>query len=97
MPLIDGLSRSILGCYGPKSTFGLENWCAARYLQEFVELVRLGDTVGAIAYGRQHLSQWAGPFEAEMQRAFAVLVFTADTQCPRYQVGVPHPLLATML
>lgn len=56
------------------------------HLQEFVELVRRQDMAAAIAYARQHLSQWAGPFEADMQRAFAVLVFTADTQCTRYQV-----------
>lgn len=54
-------------------------------LQEFVELVRRQDMAAAVAYARQHLSQWAGPFEADMQRAFAVLVFTADTQCSRYQ------------
>jgi macrophage erythroblast attacher len=54
-------------------------------LQEFVELVRQQDGAGAISYAREHLSQWAEPFEKEMQRAFAVLVFTADTQCSRYQ------------
>jgi CTLH/CRA C-terminal to LisH motif domain len=55
--------------------------------QEFVELVRQQDGTGAISYAREYLSQWAEPFEAEMQRAFAVLVFTADTQCSRYQVA----------
>jgi len=55
--------------------------------QEFVELVRRDDMAAAIGYARRHLSQWAGSFEAEHQRAFAVLVFTADTQCARYQVG----------
>jgi CTLH/CRA C-terminal to LisH motif domain len=54
--------------------------------QEYVELVRQQDGPGAISYAREHLSRWAEPFEAEMQRAFAVLVFTADTQCSRYQV-----------
>lgn len=54
-----------------------------------MELVRRQDMAGAIAYARKHLSQWAGPFEAEMQRAFAVLIFAADTQCGRYQVGMP--------
>lgn len=55
--------------------------------QEFVELVRRDDMAAAIGYARRHLAQWAGSFEAEHQRAFAVLVFTADTQCARYQVG----------
>lgn len=52
-----------------------------------MELVRQQDGAGAISYAREHLSRWAEPFEAEMQRAFAVLVFTADTQCSRYQVA----------
>ena len=52
-----------------------------------MELVRQQDGAGAISYAREHLSQWAEPFEKEMQRAFAVLVFTADTQSSRYQVA----------
>ena len=53
--------------------------------------MRQQDGTGAISYAREYLSQWAEPFEAEMQRAFAVLVFTADTQCGRYQVAASTP------
>ena len=59
------------------------------FMQEFVELVRKEELAAAIKYARANLSQWAGPFEEEHQRAFAVLVFTADTQCGRYQVRWP--------
>lgn len=58
-----------------------------------MELVRQQDGTGAISYAREYLSQWAEPFEAEMQRAFAVLVFTADTQCSRYQVAASTLIL----
>ena len=36
-------------------------------LQEFVELVRAGKMLEAIAYARQHLAQWAGSHMQELQ------------------------------
>ena len=51
-------------------------------VQEFVELVRAEDLRGAIAYARQHLAQWAEAYEAEHQRACALLAFRSDPSHP---------------
>ena len=52
--------------------------------QEFVELVRAGDLGVAIRYARAHLAQWAEAYEAEHQRACALLAFSGATGCSRY-------------
>jgi hypothetical protein len=52
--------------------------------QEFVELVRGGDLGVAIRYARMHLAQWAEAYEAEHQRACALLAFSGTTGCSRY-------------
>lgn len=56
-----------------------------RLLQEFVELVRCGQQLEAIAYARRHLAPWAGQYMPELQRAAALLAFQAGTQCGPYQ------------
>ncbi|KXZ46821.1 hypothetical protein GPECTOR_40g555 [Gonium pectorale] len=53
-------------------------------VQQFLELVRSGDRVGAIAHARAHLAPWAGTYMAELQRAVATLVFTPATRVPAY-------------
>ena len=51
---------------------------AQTYVQEFVELVRAEELLQAIAYARQHLAHWAEPYEAEHQRACALLAFRCE-------------------
>lgn len=54
-------------------------------VQEFVELVRAGQQLEAIAYARRHLAPWAGQHMQELQRAAALLAFQAGTQCAPYR------------
>ena len=54
-------------------------------LQEFVELVRAGQQLEAIAYARRHLAPWAPQHMPELQRAAALLAFQAGTQCAPYR------------
>ena len=58
--------------------------CATPHLQEFVELVRAGQQLEAIAYARRHLAPWAPQYLPELQRAAALLAFQADTRCAPY-------------
>eukprot|EP00887_Chlorella_sp_A99_P005679 scaffold1.g5679.t1 len=53
-------------------------------MQEFVELVRGGRMLEAIAYARAHLAPWAGQHMQRLQHVTALLAFTAATSCPRY-------------
>jgi len=46
--------------------------------------VRAGDLGVAIRYARAHLAQWAEAYEAEHQRACALLAFSGATGCSRY-------------
>ncbi|PRW44610.1 macrophage erythroblast attacher [Chlorella sorokiniana] len=54
-------------------------------VQEFVELVRAGQQLEAIAYARRHLAPWASQYLPELQRAAALLAFQAGTQCAPYK------------
>ncbi|EFN55158.1 hypothetical protein CHLNCDRAFT_57944 [Chlorella variabilis] len=54
-------------------------------VQEFVELVRAGQQLEAIAYARRHLAPWAPQHMPELQRAAALLAFQAGTQCAPYR------------
>jgi macrophage erythroblast attacher len=53
-------------------------------VQEFVELVRNGNMIGAISHARLHLTPWAGQYPEELQHAVALLAFKADTSCGPY-------------
>ena len=46
--------------------------------------MRAGDLGVAIRYARAHLAQWAEAYEAEHQRACALLAFSGATGCSRY-------------
>jgi hypothetical protein len=61
-----------------------ECWALPR-TQEFVELVRAGQQLEAVAYARRHLAPWAPQHMAELQRAAALLAFQAGTQCAPYK------------
>eukprot|EP01137_Pigoraptor_chileana_P011367 Opistho-2@62104 len=54
-------------------------------VQEYVELVRKGDRVAAISYAKKFLAQNADTNMAEIQRAMALLAFSADTDHPVYK------------
>ncbi|KAL6779940.1 hypothetical protein ACKKBG_A14385 [Auxenochlorella protothecoides x Auxenochlorella symbiontica] len=51
--------------------------------QEFIELVRGGDTHAAIRYARRHLAPWAATQMGEMQAAAATLAFPGDARARR--------------
>ncbi|KAI3751412.1 hypothetical protein L2E82_22498 [Cichorium intybus] len=55
-------------------------------LQEFVELVRSENNVGAVMYARKHLAPWAATYMKELQKVFATLAFTSNTGCETYKV-----------
>lgn len=65
------MSLGILRC-------GSEGAYTSPATQEFVELVRAEELLAAIAYARQHLSRWAESYEAEHQRACALLAFRCE-------------------
>lgn len=55
-------------------------------VQEFIQLVRKGCKMEAIAYARRYLSPWAGSEMEELQRAMATLAFKPETTCYPYVV-----------
>eukprot|EP01134_Creolimax_fragrantissima_P004461 CFRG4461T1 len=76
------------------------NWCAENRtrlrklgstlefnlrLQEFVELVRSGNQIAAIAHARKHLSTFHQTSLKDIQRAMATLIFKPDTKCTSYK------------
>ncbi|ORY33959.1 CTLH/CRA C-terminal to lish motif domain-domain-containing protein [Naematelia encephala] len=54
-------------------------------LQEFIELCRRRDTVGAIAYSRKHLSTWASTHLVEIQQGMTLLAFGERTGVGAYR------------
>ncbi|KAL0917171.1 hypothetical protein M5K25_012218 [Dendrobium thyrsiflorum] len=54
--------------------------------QEFIELVRLDESLKAIAYARKFLAPWAATHMKELQRAMATLAFRSNTECAPYSV-----------
>ncbi|KAM9967814.1 hypothetical protein ACTFIW_001901 [Dictyostelium discoideum] len=54
-------------------------------IQEFIELVRLGKMMQAIAYAKVHISPNSSTNMKEIQRVAATLVFKKDTTCDRYK------------
>lgn len=54
-------------------------------MQEFIELCRKRDTVGARAYAAKNLAQWAAT--PEMQQGATLLAFGETTGVPRYRVS----------
>lgn len=54
--------------------------------QEFIELVRLNESLKAIAYARKFLAPWAATHMKELQRAMATLAFRSTTECATYSV-----------
>ncbi|XP_020573271.1 macrophage erythroblast attacher, partial [Phalaenopsis equestris] len=54
--------------------------------QEFIELVRLDESLKAIAYARKFLAPWAATHMKELQRAMATLAFRSNTECATYSV-----------
>ena len=92
-------AQKVLASLGRKECGEALEWCkthAARLkksrvslefqlrVQEFVELVRVGDTKGAIAHARSYLAPWAQQYPSELQRAAALLAFGPNTSCPPY-------------
>ncbi|XP_078443641.1 lisH/CRA/RING-U-box domains-containing protein isoform X2 [Wolffia australiana] len=55
-------------------------------LQEFIEMVRVDNTMQAISYARKHLSLWAASHMKELQRVMATLAFKSSTECATYKV-----------
>ncbi|KAG0470003.1 hypothetical protein HPP92_016703 [Vanilla planifolia] len=54
--------------------------------QEFIELVRVDESLKAIAYARKFLAPWAPTHMKELQRAMATLAFKSNTECATYSV-----------
>lgn len=57
-------------------------------LQEFIELCRRRDTVGAIAYARKNLANWAVSHMFELQQAMTLLAFGEKTGVGVYRVSL---------
>ncbi|CAL1387187.1 unnamed protein product [Linum trigynum] len=55
-------------------------------LQEFIELVRADNHMGAISYARKYLSPWGATHMKELQRVMATLAFRSGTVCAAYKV-----------
>jgi len=53
--------------------------------QEFIELCRKRDTVGAIAYSRKNLANWAGSHMLELQQTMTLLAFGEKTGVVNYR------------
>lgn len=54
------------------------------HVQEYIELIRQGNIVEALMYGRAKLARWAEQRPDELQKAAALLSFPSDTQCEPY-------------
>ncbi|KAG6728496.1 hypothetical protein I3842_02G175900 [Carya illinoinensis] len=55
-------------------------------LQEFIELVRVENKLGAITYARKYLAPWGAIHMKELQRVMATLAFRSNTECATYKV-----------
>lgn len=65
--------------------------------QEFIELVRLDESLKAIAYARKFLAPWAATHMKELQRAMATLAFRSNTECAPYSVSTVYFLFVFFL
>ncbi|KAL4858795.1 hypothetical protein ACK3TF_001186 [Chlorella vulgaris] len=54
-------------------------------VQEFVELIRAGQQLEAIAYARRHLAPWAPQYMPELQQAATLLTFQAGLEIEPYK------------
>ncbi|KAJ2358068.1 GID complex subunit containing RING finger motif, partial [Coemansia sp. RSA 2618] len=54
-------------------------------LQEYIEMIRAGQTAGAIVYAKKHLTTWSSTQMARIQRAMTLLAFAPATQCAPYK------------
>ncbi|KAG5237669.1 protein MAEA [Salix suchowensis] len=54
-------------------------------LQEYIELVRAENHMGAIAYARKYLAPWAAMHTKEMQQVFATVAFKGIPECSVYK------------
>ncbi|XP_057866659.2 protein MAEA homolog [Cryptomeria japonica] len=54
--------------------------------QEFIELVRVDQSMDAIAYARKHLAQWGKTYLKDLQQAMATLAFKSNTDCATYKI-----------
>lgn len=54
-------------------------------VQEFIELVRRDERMGAVAHARKHLAPWAEHYLGDLQRAMAALALTKHTRCTAYR------------
>lgn len=54
-------------------------------VQEFVELVRKGESKQAIKYAQKYMAPWAKDNMAEFKRAVAAMAFGPGTPCKRYR------------
>ncbi|KAF9674813.1 hypothetical protein SADUNF_Sadunf10G0166000 [Salix dunnii] len=54
-------------------------------LQEYIELVRAENHMGAIAYARKYLAPWAATHTKEMQQVFATVAFKGIPECSVYK------------
>ena len=65
-------------------------------MQEYIELVRTGQQLPAIAYFRKHLVPFAQTHGEEIEKAAGLLAFPADTHVQRYKVSsIPNLSLLT--
>lgn len=55
-------------------------------LQQFIELVRDDDYIGAVNHARKFLSPWGATHTTELQRVMATLAFKSNTECATYKV-----------
>ncbi len=55
-------------------------------LQQYIELRRNGQLVDARQHAQKYLTQHAGTYPEEVNRAAGLLAYPPDTQVPEYQV-----------
>ncbi|GFR42024.1 hypothetical protein Agub_g2840, partial [Astrephomene gubernaculifera] len=61
------------------------------HVQQFIELVRRGERLAAIAYARKQLAPWAATHMTDFQRAVATLVFHKPASSSSAAVPPPTP------
>ncbi len=67
-------------------------------LQQYIELRRNGQLVDARQHAQKYLTQHAGTYLEEVNRAAGLLAYPPDTQVLEYQVGShPETFIACML
>jgi hypothetical protein len=65
-------------------------------VQEFIELVRVGQKLPAITYFRKHLVPFEKTHRDQIQRAAALLAFPPDTEVQPYKVFLPLYIISNL-